>query len=471
MAVQNPDYEWQVTNSSSENDPLLPKQVKLVEVLGRDKQPVQQTAGSSWFSSAFLVVNAALGAGLLNFPAAYDQAGGVVVAVSIQSIFLVFIVAAIMILAYCSDLKQASTYQDVVLSVCGKKAQTGAAICLLLYCFGTCITFLIIIGDQWEEFFLFVSKETYCHDTPVYMDRSFIIAVTSLLFILPLCFPKRIDFLKYASFVGVAGILYVMVMVAVKYFIQDPSDKPTYVKTKPDSWMDIFLVVPDICFAYQCHVSIIPIYSCMEKRNLKEFSKTVSLAMVLCVLCYTVTATLGYLQFGHGIASDILISFDPDVTVIIAVVLIAVKTYTTYPILLFCGRAAFDSVWNSALKLTPEIIEQRERKMRIVVTLIWFTITVALAIFIPNIGVVIQLLGAFAALFIFLFPGMCLLKSMLDKQAAGPEFQPNSKRIKFLIYFSFAFITLGAFITGLTLCQAIQKDIHGTKADTSKYTC
>ena len=43
-------------------------------------------AGSSWFSSAFLVVNAALGAGLLNFPQAYHQAGGVVTAVAIQSV-------------------------------------------------------------------------------------------------------------------------------------------------------------------------------------------------------------------------------------------------------------------------------------------------------------------------------------------------------------------------------------------------
>ncbi|XP_050409961.2 sodium-coupled neutral amino acid transporter 7 [Patella vulgata] len=235
--------------------------------------------------------------------------------------------------------------------------------------------------------------------------------------------------------------------------------------------MDIFLVIPEICFAYQCHMSIIPIYSCMENRNLKEFSKTVSLAMVLCVLCYTMTATLGYLQFGHGITNDIILSFDPDVTVIIAVVLIAVKTYTAYPIYLFCGRAAFDSVWNSALRLSPEVIEQRERKMRIVVTLIWFTITVVLAIFIPNIGVVIEFLGALSALLIFLFPGMCLMKSMLDKKDKGPEVNPNSNRTTFLIFVGCAFITLGVFIFGLTLCQAIQKDIHGTKADTSKYTC
>lgn len=43
-------------------------------------------SGTSWFASVFLVVNAALGAGLLNFPDAYQQAGGVLIAVLIQAV-------------------------------------------------------------------------------------------------------------------------------------------------------------------------------------------------------------------------------------------------------------------------------------------------------------------------------------------------------------------------------------------------
>ena len=65
-------------------------------------------------------------------------------------IFLVFVVAAILILGYCSDIKKTNTYQDVVQSVCGPSAQLACAVAITLYCFGTCITFLIIIGDQWE---------------------------------------------------------------------------------------------------------------------------------------------------------------------------------------------------------------------------------------------------------------------------------------------------------------------------------
>ena len=80
-----------------------------------------------------------------------DIKGANIYHIFLFQIFLTFIVAAIMILAYCSDIKGANTYQDVVRTVCGKNAQRASAMFLTTYCFGTCITFLIIIGDQWED--------------------------------------------------------------------------------------------------------------------------------------------------------------------------------------------------------------------------------------------------------------------------------------------------------------------------------
>ena len=67
--------------------------------------------GTSLLPTIFLIVNAALGAGLLNFPKAFDDAGGVVVAVAVQAILLVFIIIALIILAYTADQNLASTIQ------------------------------------------------------------------------------------------------------------------------------------------------------------------------------------------------------------------------------------------------------------------------------------------------------------------------------------------------------------------------
>ncbi|WAR11527.1 S38A7-like protein [Mya arenaria] len=455
--------------SRNESNAMADERKRLLSVQATELDEIEveirapQIKGSSWFASVFMVVNAALGAGLLNFPEAYHQAGGVLVAILIQAVFLIFIIAAIMILAYCSDIKGATTYQDVVLSVCGKNAQRASAMFLTVYCFGTCITFLIIIGDQWEEFFIFVARSFYCEHLPWYMNRATTIVATSVIIILPMSFPKRIDFLKYASFVGVIGIIYVVLLVSIKYFL--PHEPPGPIKTKPDQWMDIFYVVPTICFSYQCHVSIIPIYSCMEPRTLKNFSKTISMAIFLCVITYTGTAAFGYFTFGDRITSDILLSYNPDVSVLVAVVLIAVKTYTTYPILLFCGRAALDCLWTDVWRMSPERINSTEPRRRYIMTILWFIATLILAVFIPNIGVVIQLLGAFAAVFIFAFPGMCMLS------VAMTEVRENdwSRRLRFIVAFSCCFITLGTFIFGLTLAMSIQSILGGNiTADKSR---
>ena len=69
-----------------------------------------------------------------------------------------------------------------------------------------------------------------------------------------------------------------------------------------------------------------------------EFAKTVSVAMIICIISYTIPAVFGFLTFGSKVDSDILVSYSPDAPVLVAVVMIAAKTYTTYPILLFVGR-------------------------------------------------------------------------------------------------------------------------------------
>lgn len=89
----------------------------------------------------------------------------------------------------------------------------------------------------------------------------------------------------------------------------------------------------------QCHVSVIPIYACLRERNLYNFTLCSSVAIAVCVAAYTLAGVYGYLTFGSYVTSDVLESYSgSDVLVLIGIVAIAIKTYTTYPILLFCGR-------------------------------------------------------------------------------------------------------------------------------------
>ena len=77
----------------------------------------------------------------------------------------------------------------------------------------------------------------------------------------------------------------------------------------------------------------------MKDRNVKQFSFSIIIAMVMCLIAYTAAGTFGYLTFGTGVPSDILQGYDARKPhVLIAIIALAAKSCATYPILAFCGR-------------------------------------------------------------------------------------------------------------------------------------
>merc|ERR1719150_298150 len=490
--------------------------------------------GTNTAYTVFLIVNAALGAGLLNFPKSYDDAGGIVVAFMVQLILLLFIMVALIGLAYASDrcsAGKASTIQDTMEGMTGRWGRIICSTCVVIYTFGTTITFLIIIGDQFDSTFKSLYGPTFAQKW--YMDRSFTTSLCACVFILPMCYSKRIDFLRIPSTLGVLAIFYLVGLSVYEY--HTGSYIPGPIKTKPTNWTDVFLVVPTICFGYQCHVSVIPIYSCMKSRTLKTFTTAVTIAIVICVACYTIFAIYGYLTFGSKVNEDILMSYKGSGLVYAAMYAMALKVITTYPILLFCGREGIKSVitdltyviesnsnnqnrntidnessinnHNGSSVSLDLIVHDRRRSgfrrrgdtttiegptgapplgsssmvgaagggpaawaaaafgrgedrkeliVRYVVVTVWFFLSLILALVIPNIGDVIKLLGSLAAVFIFIFPGLCLFKCTLR---ADPSY--IMRKTWALLALSLVFIGLGGFIFGVVFTQGIKSLISG----------
>ncbi|KAH7982890.1 hypothetical protein HPB52_008022 [Rhipicephalus sanguineus] len=118
----------------------------------------------------------------------------------------------------------------------------------------------------------------------------------------------------------------------------------------------------------------------------------------------------GYLTFGQGVASDILELYDArQPLVLVGILAMALKIITTYPILTFCGRTAVDDLYGQFRGLDEDAKRKRELFRRITIVSIWFCTTVVLACLVPNISIVIRIIGSLAATFIFVFPGLCLL--------------------------------------------------------------
>ena len=90
------------------------------------------------------------------------------------------------------------------------------------------------------------------------------------------------------------------------------------------------------------------------------------------------------------------------------------------------------------------------------VVTVWFFLSLILALVIPNIGDVIKLLGSLAAVFIFIFPGLCLFKCTIRADSSY-----IMRKTWALLALSLVFIGLGGFIFGVVFTQGIKSLISG----------
>ncbi|XP_046897329.1 putative sodium-coupled neutral amino acid transporter 7 isoform X1 [Hypomesus transpacificus] len=455
MAINSDVADWSATGSEDSGERAWLLQSPSVESIRQMEATRDRSGGVSAFGAVFIVVNAALGAGLLNFPAAFYMAGGVTAGVVLQMFMLTFIISGLVILAYCSQVSNESTYQEVVRASCGKVMGVICEVAIAVYTFGTCIAFFIVIGDQLDRLIAAMSHDPESVVSKTwYTDRKFTIVVTGVLVILPLSIPKEIGFQKYASALSVVGTWYVTIVVIVKYIWPDKEMTPGYIPTSPSSWTAVLNAIPTICFGFQCHVSSVPVFNSMSRSEIKPWGGVVTFGMIICLFVYTGTGVCGFLSFGSNVSQDVLMSYPPnDIAVAIARAFIVVCVVTSYPILHFCGRAVLEGLWLRFHGEQVELCVRREQRRRVLQTLLWFTVTLILALFIPDIGRVIALIGGLAACFIFVFPGLCLIQAKLS------ETENRSASWHGMVVYGVVMVTIGAFIFGQTTANAIYQDI------------
>lgn len=399
--------------------------------------------GVSWVGATFLLLNAALGIGILNFPAAYSQAGGILSATLIQLLMVFIIILTMLILAHCSDINLDVTYHDVLLSMCGRKAQKLAALSITCTCYGVCVAIFIIIGDQIDRMLLAMFGSTFCHHW--YLERHFTIPAASIPFILPMCYFKRVDFLRYVGSLGIFAMLYPVFLTVYGYFKLET--KNVEIKTAPDNVSQLFVVVPVLCFAYQCQEVVVPVYSCMRHRTLGNFAKSCCASMSFLIVIYSIIGCFGYLTFGSLVSANVMVMYNAeDPVVMIGIGALIIKMVVTYPVLALCGRGAVDGLYSEFFRLSASDFITGECRRRIVIVSAWFGSSMLVALYTSNIGTVIHALGAISSANIFIYPGLCLMKVVLQ---TDPELQ--KWKSLFLIAGSILLAALGAFFAGIIL--------------------
>ncbi|XP_034734725.1 putative sodium-coupled neutral amino acid transporter 8a [Etheostoma cragini] len=387
------------------------------------KPPLDAAAAGPRLGSTgaiFIMLKSALGAGLLNFPWAFGRAGGVRSAVTVELVSLVFLISGLIILGYASSISGQCTYQAVVKELCGPAIGQLCEICFVFNIFIISVAFLVIVDDQLEKlcgslYELITGLPESEMPYHVYTDQRFGLVLLCILLILPLSISREISFQKYTSVLGTLAAAYLTIAIIIKYHTT-PSVLVhiTPLTSGISSWASMFSVIPTICFGFQCHEASIAIYSSMDNQRLSHWVFISVVSMIICLIIYSLTGVYGYLTFGKDVKADILMSYTgDDILMLIARLLFGVSIITIYPIILLLGRSVIqDPLLSWRRRRYGVVTAAFESRSRYTLTVLWITVTLLIAMYVPDISKVISVIGGISAFFIFIFPGLCLMFAM-----------------------------------------------------------
>ncbi|XP_049580242.1 putative sodium-coupled neutral amino acid transporter 8a [Syngnathus scovelli] len=424
-------------------------------------KPRVDLAGSRLGSlgAIFIMLKSALGAGLLNFPWAFERAGGIRNAITVELGSVVFLVSGLIILGYSSSISGQCTYQAVVKEVCGPAIGQLCEICFVFNLFMISVAFLVIVDDQLEKLcgslYELVTGLPYS-EMPYhfYTDQRFALVLLCAFLILPISTPKEISIQKYISVLGTLAATYLTIAIIIKYHLMHSVQVhmiPLY-SSGISSWASIFRVIPTICFGFQCHEASIAIYSSMENQRLSHWAFISVITMIICFVIYSLTGVYGYLTFGKDVKADILMSYmGNDILMLIARLLFGVSIITIYPIILLLGRSVIQDPLLSWWRRRGRTVTVKfESRSRYTLTFLWITATILIAVLVPDISKVISVIGGISAFFIFIFPGLCLIFAM--------QSEPVSCKTRIVLtLWGVVTLVCGAFIFGQSTTIAVMQ--------------
>lgn len=441
------------------------------------------TIYTSQLAALLIIINVTIGVGALAMPSKMQESG-VIPALLLQIPFLVAIIVTTIMCTEMTVKKKVNSYHAMVEAHSNRTFYIISQVSLLSIVFGTMAAFIVIIGDQSDSLFFSLYKDTYCQH-PWYMNRNFIVIIATTCFIIPLCSAKTVDFLKYASILGILSIGFILYMVLEQCYKQysNNSSKTDWwaegINWWPKKWQNAPLILPVYCIAYQCHLSWVPTVATTRREEKYTTYKTISIAMIISAFIYSMVCVVALLACGALIEPDLTASFNfrKDWVVEGTIAIVALKCIFTLPAAFLPARISVIERLEARFEWFANLSEPTRR---IGVTCGMILLALATALISKKIQVVVGILGCLSVLFIFPLPAICYLDSVNEnrryKQQLEGDTSPELKytaKDKAKRYLSFFFIVFGFIMMALVLYTAINDIIspqNGPEVDPCKPT-
>ena len=166
---------------------------------------------SSIFGVYQNMLNALVGAGILGIPSVYSMCG-IYGGIGLMIIFGLLCTYTMNLLIITAQIYKVSEYEELGYITFGTTGYILAAGAMFLMDFGTCINYLIILGDA-----SFKVMQIWGYDSM--WDRQIIIIIVSMVVIFPPCLWRDISFYEKFSGVKMIGVVCVVAVVIYQYIM------------------------------------------------------------------------------------------------------------------------------------------------------------------------------------------------------------------------------------------------------------
>uniref|UniRef100_A0A8C1QPD9 Solute carrier family 38 member 6 n=2 Tax=Cyprinus carpio TaxID=7962 RepID=A0A8C1QPD9_CYPCA len=358
-----------------------------------------QARGASFWSSAFNLMNAIMGSGILGLSYAMANTG---------------IIGFSILLLVVSSLAAYSNFEKCVYP----------SLCAIL----KCILFSVL--RKWFE------------------DGVTLLILVTLIVVLPLALLPKIGFLGYTSSLAFFFMLFFTVVVVVKKW-SIPCPLPVNSTVKMTLCVCAFqsaYAVPTMAFSFLCHTAVLPIYCELHRPTKQRMQNVANVSIFLSFVVYLISALFGYLTFYTHVESELLLGYDTylprDVVVMSVRIAILLAVLLTVPLIHFPARKAVLMLCRG----------DREFSWLSHALSCFFILTfvLLLAIFVPDIRNVFGVVGSTTSTcLLFVYPGMFYLRissePMRSLSSAG----------------AVLLMVIGLFVGVLSLCVIIVSWVQG----------
>lgn len=365
---------------------------------------------ATWTSSVVNLLNTIVGAGVLAMPHAMGQFGMVLgVFVILFSGFMSGF--GLYLQARCSKYVERGTSSFFALS---QLTYPNAAVlfdaAIAIKCFGVAVSYLIVIGDLMPQVVRGLSTDL---ERPDFMqDRHFWITVFMLVLI-PLSFLRRLDSLKYTSFIALVSIGYLFIIVVAHYLVGDTIAERGEIH--PIRWagpIEALSTFPVVVFAYTCHQNMFAIVNEIEDNSHKSTLSVVVTSVSTSAGIYVLVAITGYLSFGDHIGGNIIAQYPNTLASTVGCAAIVILVMFSYPLQVHPCRESVNNVlkWQPrrvhSIAIASRTVEMSDIKFAVISTIL-IVGTYITAMSVSNLETVLAYVGSTGSTAIsFILPGV-----------------------------------------------------------------